>query len=806
MNTLFDLLDALAAHGPTILLGASVLLLAGCVAMRWTSHGAERRRLGVWTGAAVGIYLLVAFVPMQRWQVSFEVTDPAPAPEPALAAELLASTADATPPVDPQVRLAALQAQVERILDAEPIETTDAGAPIPPPKNEPVTSTPWPFRRLAAGAYVLAAVLMLLRHALGFHRLHRLLRRCQPAPAALRHGLPLPKLARVLVAEHAVRPFCAGWRRPVIVLPRTLLEPHRRSQARAVLRHEAAHLQAGDPAVQMLFALLAIPLGLHPLFWWLVRDVRFQCELLADDTAAAADRADYARELIDLAERAAPALQAVGTVSVLHRPSDFYRRMQMLLQREGRLIPSSSRLRRTAQAVAALLCVSVAASVLGVPLRAQDPTPESALRQQNDKLRAELDALRAEIQNLREAVTNTSGVLGRLNDGPSGAEQGRASLERIPDLRAILENADGLVGRLIVDPSTGDRLRSILQKLNEDAKATDGTVDEATWNEFAKRLDASRTQWESHRRTGQDNATPRTYTIKTGDSLRTIAKQLLGSADRVDELMAANPGVDWTRLRVGQTVGLPTGKETPPGIVELTAPKEPQDDLVGELQARTIRAALEQRRAANNSNAKAPETQDPQPEGVPVLKDIPLINNLFRDNANGNATSNANRTAPATTAEATAEQNPEPRQFFFSEPDVFFRGPDGKLRPQLGLPKEDRTAPSATAETTADLASRFLDLQGELEVAELTASEVESMAKAGRAMMSEAKRATSKRDTLQKKLAIVRCLIDGEIQATESELKWLERKLKESDKYERLQIDAQIQRAKVRLEVLRSVK
>ena len=672
MNTLFDLLDALAAHGPTILLGASVLLLAGCVAMRWTSHGAERRRLGVWTGAAVGIYLLVAFVPMQRWQVSFEVTDPAPAPEPALAAELLASTADATPPVDPQVRLAALQAQVERILDAEPIETTDAGAPIPPPKNEPVTSTPWPFRRLAAGAYVLAAFLLLLRHALGFHRLHRLLRQCQPAPAALRHGLPLPKLARVLVAEHAVRPFCAGWRRPVIVLPRTLLEPHRRSQARAVLRHEAAHLQAGDPAVQMLFALLAIPLGLHPLFWWLVRDVRFQCELLADDAAAAADRADYARELIDLAERAAPALQAVGTVSVFHRPSDFYRRMQMLLQREGRLIPSSSRLRRTAQAVAALLCVSVAASVLGVPLRAQDPTPESALRQQNDKLRAELDALRAELRDLQSSLQ----LLNRDGKAPA-------------------------VGGVSIGDTSPVNLEALLR--------------------------VQKAQWETDRRTAQENAAPRSYTVQKGDSVRTIAKQLLGSADRVDELMAANPGIDPTRLRVGQNVLLPAKPALP--------------------------------REAPTSQTEPNAVQDPQPEGVPVLKDIPLINNLFRDNANGNATSNGNRTAPATTAEATA-----------------------------------------------DLATRFLDLQGELEVAEVTAAEQDTLAKAGRAMLSEAKRAASRRDTLQKKLAIVRCLIDGEIQATESELKWLERKLKESDKYERLQIDAQIQRAKVRLEVLSSVK
>lgn len=344
----------------------------------------------------------------------------------------------------------------------------------------------------------------------------------------------------------------------------------------------------------------------------------------------------------------------------------------MLLQREGRLIPSSSRLRRTAQAVAALLCVSVAASVLGVPLRAQDPTPESALQQQNDKLRAELDALRAELRDLQSSLQ----LLNRDGKAPA-------------------------VGGVSIGDTSPVNLEALLR--------------------------VQKAQWETDRRTAQENAAPRSYTVQKGDSVRTIAKQLLGSADRVDELMAANPGIDPTRLRVGQNVLLPAKPALP--------------------------------REAPTSQTEPNAVQDPQPEGVPVLKDIPLINNLFRDNANGNATSNGNRTAPATTAEATA-----------------------------------------------DLATRFLDLQGELEVAEVTAAEQDTLAKAGRAMLSEAKRAASLRDTLQKKLAIVRRLIDGEIQATQSELRWLGSKMKDLDKTERMQIEAQVQRAQVRLEVLRSVK
>jgi hypothetical protein len=144
-----------------------------------------------------------------------------------------------------------------------------------------------------------------------------------------------------------------------------------------------------------------VPLFAHPLFWWLCRDVRFCSELLADDDAArGADRHAYVRELLDLAERDQPVLARTGAVSVFHRPSDFYRRIQMLLQREGSLSLSTTPARRASHALAALGLTAAAALSFGVPANAQDPQGR-ALRKENAELRNEIDTLRVELETLR---------------------------------------------------------------------------------------------------------------------------------------------------------------------------------------------------------------------------------------------------------------------------------------------------------------------------------------------------------------------------------------------------------------------
>ena len=48
-----------------------------------------------------------------------------------------------------------------------------------------------------------------------------------------------------------------------------------------------------------------------------------------------------------------------------------------------------------------------------------------------------------------------------------------------------------------------------------------------------------------------------TYTIKKGDTFIRIAREVYGDASRMKDIAAANPGMDPTKLKVGQTINLP---------------------------------------------------------------------------------------------------------------------------------------------------------------------------------------------------------------------------------------------------------
>jgi len=136
---------------------------------------------------------------------------------------------------------------------------------------------------------------------------------------------------------------------------------------------------------------------------------------------------------------------------------------------------------------------------------------------------------------------------------------------------------------------------------------------------------------------------------------------------------------------------------------------------------------------------------------------------------------------------------------------MFVPDANGLPSQAMNVTPPERSSPVATTEATADLASRYLDLQADLELAEVTAAETKELSAAGFASNTEARKAAVHLRTLQKKLAIVKKLVAGEIEATQSELQWLERKKKEADKTDRLRLDMQVHRARMRLEALSSV-
>jgi nucleoid-associated protein YgaU len=50
---------------------------------------------------------------------------------------------------------------------------------------------------------------------------------------------------------------------------------------------------------------------------------------------------------------------------------------------------------------------------------------------------------------------------------------------------------------------------------------------------------------------------PPTYTVQKGDTIYGIARKVFGSDARAKDIIAANPGIDPDRIKVGQVINLP---------------------------------------------------------------------------------------------------------------------------------------------------------------------------------------------------------------------------------------------------------
>lgn len=416
----------LAENGGTLLLGSTTILAIGAVIVALTKEPLHRQRIGELSVLACLAFLALACVPFQRWSVDDvvasdrgrpTVTDggradqgdvgsprrrpldrlggmnvPESLPEAGSDEALAAPHRVSRSPV-------AVMPTLERAPDRRRgVRPAAAVGPAKSSDDRAIQAFVWVF---LAGAVASASWL-----AVGYATLRRTLRRTVVAPDRVTRLLAAmpdhlrPARLTVRMSPGAVRPFCAGIWRPVIVVPSQLVEADQ-AVITAVLRHELAHLSRGDLWTAWLFALARPWFWFHPLHWWLVRQVRFASEAIADEVAAGPEgRREYARRLISLAERDLTASAApAASLALFRSKSEFFRRMEMLIARGESLKVRCSRRRRAAQTFAAALVVAVLAGFLGTtPLPAQETPGE--IKKKIAELRAEKARLMAEINHL----------------------------------------------------------------------------------------------------------------------------------------------------------------------------------------------------------------------------------------------------------------------------------------------------------------------------------------------------------------------------------------------------------------------
>ncbi len=144
-----------------------------------------------------------------------------------------------------------------------------------------------------------------------------------------------PTLA-VRLTDTAMSPAVCGLFRPVILLPRKLVNRLTEEQLRSVLLHELVHLRRHDLGVNCLQTLLQIVAWWHPLLWVANARIRRVREEAVDEAVACAlrDEADaYPATLLEVAKLTfTRPLLTLGLVGILESKHALKQRIRRLLE------------------------------------------------------------------------------------------------------------------------------------------------------------------------------------------------------------------------------------------------------------------------------------------------------------------------------------------------------------------------------------------------------------------------------------------------------------------------------------------
>jgi beta-lactamase regulating signal transducer with metallopeptidase domain len=399
--------------------GSTLVLGLGCLAVAACRSPVHRQRLAELTVGGFFLWLVLTLVPLPRLAGPWlgerneapveKIVIPSPAVIETLPLELevpsdLLSHVDPPPATElPQEthpfplpdNAGTLPIVLEEVA---PLPRVDIEAKaLSPPNTTPTPTTSW---WAAPGLVTVVVTLYLFGSAacagfllIGYGVLIWIRATGQPPPAwldtdyqQLRSKACVPA-AELLVSGRCSRPISWGLLRPAIVLPEPVCREASRRLVGAILLHELGHVARHDAWGNLLFCLAKPLLYGHPLYWYLRREWNLAAELVADDWAAWQTGKDaYVEELMDLA-RTSPTggFPFVGATAVFSSPSQFYRRMQMLLVREQPLSTRTSVVWQLASVAVAALTIALASSLGGVrPAVAQEkptlpaPTPPAA--------------------------------------------------------------------------------------------------------------------------------------------------------------------------------------------------------------------------------------------------------------------------------------------------------------------------------------------------------------------------------------------------------------------------------------------
>ncbi len=205
----------------------------------------------------------------------------------------------------------------------------------------PVITVPGSWGLFLFLAWALAAMVAILRLAIGLWRLRALRMTCVPIDAS-----PLDATIQKTLADFASErsvtfttsermnvPAAIGFFKPMIVIPAWALRELTPAELNVILLHEFAHVRRGDAWTNLLQKIVRAVFLFHPAILWIESRLSLEREMACDDQVLAetANPRGYAKCLIALLEKSAARRGLAMAQAAVHRAREASLRLAQIL-------------------------------------------------------------------------------------------------------------------------------------------------------------------------------------------------------------------------------------------------------------------------------------------------------------------------------------------------------------------------------------------------------------------------------------------------------------------------------------------
>lgn len=175
----------------------------------------------------------------------------------------------------------------------------------------PATSRPWTTYLMLTWAGMAATLIGFL--VWGQLRVRQWVREAEPIDDPelyslledCRERLGISRVVELRDSQTCTTPVVVGFRRPVILLPSTVLSGLTAGEMHTVLMHELVHVVRGDSVVNLAQGILGALYFFHPLVWWANSELRRLREEACDELTVSAlggERRTYGEAIVKVTE------------------------------------------------------------------------------------------------------------------------------------------------------------------------------------------------------------------------------------------------------------------------------------------------------------------------------------------------------------------------------------------------------------------------------------------------------------------------------------------------------------------------